>query len=567
MIEKKPSLPTPPISSITPEAVRQENIRRLKIRERWKKDPGLIGAYREYYRRYPISFINDQVTTMDPRNASKGLPNVLPLTLFPRQEQMIRFIHDTRAERTEGVIDKARGVGASWCCVAYSVWSLLFERDLQIGWGSLKQEKLSSRSQSSIFGMIGTVLRYLPKELTPPNLDQIQQAVTNPDQGTAIIGQTGEDLGRGDRFSLFFVDEFAHFTHPEVTEASLAETCEAKVFISTTRAGAFLYQNKVRNARPYTHGQPMAKDRTNLFTFDWQDNPLMTPERYHDMKTRYERDGLLHLFKQEYDRDATGSLTDALILREWVEAATDLHHRFPELATGSYMAALDVADEGGDMSALSIRRGLTLIHLEDWSADTGETTRRAVSILKSFVPATVARGLRQPTLELQYDSVGVGAGVKGEANRLAEDNLLPQNLVFVPWNAGAAVLNPDDPVIEGDRDSPTNSDHYANLKAQATWSLRNRFERTFRVVAHGEEFPPDQLTSISSEIPSEMRLRLIDELTQLRRRPTANLKEGILKKPDGSRSPDLADTVIQNYFPAEAESKYLRAMRDSSLWR
>jgi phage terminase large subunit len=103
--------------------------------------------------------------------------------------------------------------------------------------------------------------------------------------------------------------------------------------------------------------------------------------------------------------------------------------------------------------------------------DTGLTARRAIDALRCIGDCA-----------LQYDCVGVGAGVKAETNRLIDEGLMPDNITLVPWNAGAEVLRPDHRIIPGDSNSPKNKDVYANLKAQAWWELRRRFERTYRAI-------------------------------------------------------------------------------------
>ena len=47
-------------------------------------------------------------------------------------------------------------------------------------------------------------------------------------------------------------------------------------------------------------------------------------------------------------------------------------------------------------------------------------------------------------MRLQYDCIGVGAGVKGESNRLKDDALMPKFVSIIAWDAGSKVLNPDD---------------------------------------------------------------------------------------------------------------------------
>lgn len=59
---------------------------------------------------------------------------------------------------------------------------------------------------------------------------------------------------------------------------------------------------------------------------------------------------------------------------------------------------------------------------------------------------------------------------------------MPAGITFRPWNAGAAPLRPREHVVPGDRETPINGDFYANLKAQAWWQMRLRFERTDKAV-------------------------------------------------------------------------------------
>ena len=46
-----------------------------------------------------------------------------------------------------------------------------------------------------------------------------------------------------------------------------------------------------------------------------------------------------------------------------------------------------------------------------------------------------------------------------------------------------------------------NRDFFANLKAQSWWSLRQRFERTYRAVVRGIEVDPDSIISLDPGLP------------------------------------------------------------------
>jgi hypothetical protein len=234
-----------------------------------------------------------------------------------------------------------------------------------------------------------------------------------------------------------------------------------------------------------------------------------------------------------------------VIPAEWVKSAIDAHValKWEEDANDPCWAGLDVADGGGDRNALAVRESTILRIIEQWGErDTGLTTRRALDYATPF-----ARKKRR--VRLQYDSVGVGAGVKAESNRLADDGHLPNHITFTSWNAGAQVLEPDARVIDTDDDSPLNKDFYGNLKAQAWWQLRLRFERTHRAVTEGVKYERDELISLPSDLPLLRTLQ--KELSQPTMGKNSRMRLIIDKQPEGTRSPNLADAVVMAYWPCD----------------
>ena len=127
---------------------------------------------------------------------------------------------------------------------------------------------------------------------------------------------------------------------------------------------------------------------------------------------------------------------------------------------------------------------------------------------------------------------------------------MPRTISFYPWNAGASVVDPDGRVIPNDLESPTNKDFYLNLKAQAWWQLRLRFERTHRAITEGVVAAHDDLISLPAELPNLRQLE--KELSQATIKRSANMKLMIDKAPEGTRSPNLADAVVMAFWPAAA---------------
>ena len=503
----------------------------------------LVRGAKEFYRTHPVEFICDWVDTYDPRNAGKeGKLTRMPLVLFPRQQDLVRFLQACLDGDADGLIEKCRDAGATWVCVAFSVWLWLFWPGVTVGWGSRKEQLVDKLGVvDSIFEKIRLVIRGLPPEFMPAGFVEkdhmTYMRVINPELESTIVGEAGDNIGRGGRTRIYFKDESAHYERPELIEAALGDNTRVQIDISSVCGLGNVFHRK-REAGEEWRGGPALPNRTNVFVFDWSDHPEKTQDWYHARRLKAEQEGMLHIFAQEVDRDYSASVEGVIIPADWVRSAVGAHLKLGIEVDGGWVAGLDVADEGGDKSALAQRWGIVLLSADAWGqVDTGVTARRAVQLL------------REPgRTQLMYDCIGVGAGIKAETNRLAAENLLPPGLKVEPWNAAAAPLFPEQHVIRGDRTSPLNKDYYHNLKAQAWWELRGRFWRTHQAITEGVHADPEDLISINPDLPGLQQL--IKELSQA----TSSLSPGKMKlvvdkAPPGTRSPNLADAVVMAYWP------------------
>ena len=62
--------------------------------------------------------------------------------------------------------------------------------------------------------------------------------------GSSISGEAGDGIGRGDRSSLYFVDESAFLERPELVEASLSQTTNCRIDVSTPHGMANPFAEK-----------------------------------------------------------------------------------------------------------------------------------------------------------------------------------------------------------------------------------------------------------------------------------------------------------------------------------
>jgi hypothetical protein len=537
-----PAQPWPP-DYVSEFATRQKRIRRIRA------DPVLRLGLKERYRNDPVAWINHWAVTYDPRVAGTDKPTTLPFVLFRRQVEFADFLLALVNGQQNGLVEKSRDMGATWLCCAFSVWLWLYWPGAAVGWGSRKEQLVDKIGDpDSIFEKMRIIIRHLPKFMLPAGFSEADHMpfmkIINPETGATITGEAGDNIGRGGRKLIYFKDESAHYERPEKIEAALADNTNCQIDISSVNGLGNVFHRRREAGEEWKPGKALVRNRVNVFIMDWRDHPAKDQAWYDERRAKAEADGLLHVFAQEVDRDYSASVEGVIIPAAWVASAIDAHIRLGFDDTGGWSGALDVADEGGDLHALALRKGVILRHVEDWGeGDVGEATRRAVDMLDGT------------EIDLQYDSVGVGAGVKAEANRLEKEKKLPKGMHFVPWSAGAAPLNPDDHVIPDDRESPLNKDFYKNLKAQAWWELRRRFERTHKAVTEDEAHDPEDLISLPSDLPNLRKLQ--KELSQPTRAKTpGTLKMVVNKTPEGTRSPNMADAVVMTYWPLPRASTY-----------
>ena len=487
-------------------------------------DPAFLRATLAYYRDNLPDFINDWGWTADPRNAERGLPVLVPFVLFPKQREWLEWILARWRAQQPGITEKSRDGGLSWLAIALSCSLSLFRDGIVIGFGSRKEEYVDKLgAPKCLFYKARQFMRMLPVEFNGGWTERHapHMRIDFPRSGSVITGEAGDNIGRGDRASIYFVDEAAHLEHPELIDASLSATTNCRQDISSVNGMANPFAVK-------RHG-----GKIPVFTFAWRDDPRKDEAWY--AKKCDELDPVV--VAQEIDINYSASVEGIVIPSLWVAAAVDAHIKLKLDTTGLRTGALDVADRGIDKNAFAVRKGIVLTYAEQWSgkeSDIFATTERAFNIADWH-------GLH----EISYDGDGLGAGVRGDARKLNEnrDNHGMRTHRVDMFRGSASVMDPTREIIEG----RTNEDFFANLKAQAWWALRFRFQATYRAVVQGRPFKPDEIISIASDFPD--RAKLVIELSQPVYKLNGAGKILIDKQPDGVASPNLADAVMMAFAP------------------
>lgn len=417
---------------------------------------------------------------------------------------------------------------------------------------NVKQDRRGFRDMYVLHIALAVPLFRLPRKLSalkprkhPPDRIIVNVELMAPEAVRCITIDHDDGLYLTDH--CIVTHNSAHYERPELIEAALADNTNTQVDISSVNGLGNVFHRRRKAGVVWPQVQP---NKTRVFIMDWRDHPNKDQAWYDARRQKAIDDGLLHKFAQEVERDYSSAVEGIIIKSIWVNAAIDAHKLLGFDDSGGWIASLDVADGGGDSNGFALRKGVVLKAVDQWGEeDTGVTSLRALKNCREWTGGE--------KVHFQYDSVGVGAGVKSEANAIQRLGSMPKNIeAIVPWGAGDKVLWPDKPMVRGDKNSPLNKDFFKNLKAQAWWHLARRFERTWRAVEayrKGEKYDwkPEDLISIPSDLTFLRQLEA--ELCQPVWAKSRDFKMLVDKTPDGTKSPNIADAVMMTYFPVKSK--------------
>lgn len=518
--------------------------KRAEVLARLRADPALLARTLYYYRTHLDDFINDWGVTVDTRVASSGRSPIMPMILWPKQRAFIQWLFARWKANESGTTVKSRDVGISWLAMGFSVAMSVLYDDLSIGFGSEKEDKVDrSGDPDCLFYKGRMFIRYLPDIFrggwSLGNREcSAHMRLIFPLTGSSVTGEAGDNIGRGGRKALYFVDESAHVPNPKAIDASLSANTECRIDMSSVNGMANSFGERAHNPN------------IPRFDFHFKDDPRK--DAAWETKKRGELDPVV--FAAEYDCNFSASVEGVVIPSIWVTAAIDAHIKLGIMPNGQKRGAMDVADSGRDANAFSVGHDFLVTHAESWrgSAD--------LDIFNSVERSFLLTDLHDLDGFL-YDADGLGAGVRGDARKVNEkrrENNVPVREVN-PFRGSGDVFQPER-VVEGTARKA--EDFFENAKAQAWWLLRFRFQYTYRALeylaATGTP-PPDldasQIISIASSFPE--RARLCIELSQPVWATSKRGKVMVDKCPVGTKtevrnaimSPNLADSVMMLFAP------------------
>jgi phage terminase large subunit len=363
----------------------ERQARLLKMRE----DTRYLEAAWVHYSANPVDFINDWMITYDPRLQ----PSMLPFLLFPKQEEYIRWLYARYKGKEDGLVEKSRDMGVTWLCCAFAVWMWLFVRGCSISFGSRKEDLVDRVGDpDSIFEKMRIILDNLPAEFLPAGFEIKTHAthmkILNPENGSNVKGEAGDNIGRGGRSSIYFKDESAFYERPDRIDAALSMNSDVKIDVST----------------PNGNGNPFYRKRHGgkipVFTFHWHDDPRKDDNWYRKQKEMLDPVIVAQEIDINYDASVSNVLIDSNLVREAMEQrGSDIYGEKPNDAP--VILGVDVARFGDDRTALCLRQGREVHWFKIYNKlDITQTAGEVINVIReTHVDAVFV------------DVVGVGAGV------------------------------------------------------------------------------------------------------------------------------------------------------------
>lgn len=353
--------------------------------EFYRKNPVEFIQRIQYYRDgHYTDFICDFMVTYDPRK----VPSELPFELYPRQKEYIQWLYDRWKSREDGLVEKSRDTGLTWLCCAFAICIWLFEEGQTVSFGSRKEDLVDKIGDPDcIFEKMRIILRNLPDEFIPTGYTEKKNAtflkIINPDNGTIIKGEAGDNIGRGGRSSIYFKDESAFYERPDKIEAALSQNSDVKIDVSTPNGTGNPFYRK-------RHGGQIP-----VFTFHWKDDPRKDQAWYENQKRILDP----VILAQEVDIDYTASVKNNLIGGTAVQDA--MHHQVKFDVFGPKILGVDPARYGDDRTAYVLRQGRVVHWLK---VDNQKSTMEIVGQVSSW--------MREYWFDaVMVDVIGLGAGI------------------------------------------------------------------------------------------------------------------------------------------------------------
>lgn len=511
----------------------------IKIRLLWKKQYVGNEDFRkeedELNRNDPVRWMSYWGRSYDPRMIELGLSPKIPLIPWPAQQDFVNGIEECYKSRVNWLGEKSRGVGMTWLIASLFTHHWLYYEGFIGLFGSRKEELVDRKGDpNTLFWKVRESIYTLPKKMRPSTFDVKDgmndniMKIINPDNGSVIIGEGGDNIGAGGRASMAVIDEKALHEHQDLVDRALSQVTNCQGDISTPRGRNHFASKRFSRS-------------VEVFTIHWWQDPSKNPDWeaadrkpahndwYEYQKERFAFDPVL--IAQELDINYDASTESSFIPSEWVSSAVG----FALPMEGVRYAGFDVAGGGSNSSVYCRRIGPVVFEPFEMRMDNEvEAAWKVVDMCD-----------RDKVDVLNYDADGLGHSIIG----LLQNAERKITFVTRPIRGGHAAT-------EGaDENGTTGKERFRNKRAQMWWNIRERFRKTFEHTTGKKLYPAEELISIPNN------QRLISELSAPKMEHTTTGKMQVESKDKmrtrGVQSPDYADACVYCFDEDVAEERVI----------
>lgn len=498
-----------------------------------------------------VYWFNTWVWTYNPKNVGTRTPTHLPMDLFPRQEEAIRWLEERSTRKEDGAFIKSRDIGFTWMAGGYALHRWIFEPGYKATFGSRKAEYVDRIGDpDSIFEKVRMLYRALPHWMLPSGMEDRSMLLINEENGAILRGEAGDDMGRGGRSTDYILDENAFMENQEAVDASTSANSDCRIFGSSVNGPGNLFARKCSDGtlRP-----------DQIFRFHFTDDPRKDKVWETEMRGKLET----HVFASEYDCDFAASVEGICIPAKWIESCKKLRNLVHYEPPRRGVVGGDVGAGGKGKSVAIARFGALVLPPQSWSD--GDTINTANTMV-DFCEASVLRDRRRDKHDcvitaLHYDSVGVGKGVQDGLKRRSSRGLVKHGV-----NVGMPPTDMRWP------DGLTSKEKFFNLKAEGWWKIRERAKNSHEHVMFlegvskddgAQEHDLDSCLLLPTDREGPEATKLCSQLALVKWERAENGKIAIQSKKslakDGIPSPDHADALVLTEAGTNVVETWMRA--------
>lgn len=244
----------PKTGLVIPKPKEENLIWRMDMLERAENDPvmqkDLLSACAEsqlfWMNAFGFTFHQFDVDEKGKRIESKNADQ--PMITWPVQDDLLLRFEDCIKTGEDILIDKARDMGASWCCVFFLHWLMLFRK-------SKKPTELLAMSRNedyvdkpgnmkALFQKHDYINKWLPHWMKPPDCFRGQPNRShmhwhNPITNATLDGEsTTRHAARGDRRLVGLLDEFGAVQNGSAMRMASRDACLVRIINSTSVPGS-----------------------------------------------------------------------------------------------------------------------------------------------------------------------------------------------------------------------------------------------------------------------------------------------------------------------------------------